>query len=229
MRQPAHTGMCRWFATRKGDSMGRILVMNSVTLDGVMQGPGRPDEDPRDGFMHGGWAIPFADEAMAAKMGERMGEDRAFLFGRRTYEEVLASWDAQGGPFKDALSSTQVRRFEQPRGNARVAELDAAARRRSGRCREPTAKLGYEPRDHGERRADPITDGRRPDRRVPADDPPAGAGQRTAIVHRRRRGIAPPGREQHHEQGCADGHLSAHKGLRGRVAGGLPRHPASET
>ena len=87
--------------------MGRILVMNSVTLDGVMQGPGRPDEDPRDGFMHGGWAIPFADEAMAAKMGERMGEDRAFLFGRRTYEEVLASWDAQGGPFKDALSSAR--------------------------------------------------------------------------------------------------------------------------
>ena len=39
--------------------MGRILVMNSVTLDGVMQGPGRVDEDPRDGFAHGGWAVPY--------------------------------------------------------------------------------------------------------------------------------------------------------------------------
>jgi dihydrofolate reductase len=87
--------------------MGKVIVVNHVTLDGVMQGPGRPDEDTRDGFERGGWAFPRGDEAMVAKMGERMGGDRAFLFGRRTYEQLLASWNAQGGPFKDALNSTR--------------------------------------------------------------------------------------------------------------------------
>ena len=87
--------------------MGKVIVMNGVTLDGVMQGPGRPDEDTRDGFERGGWGIPRSDETMVAKMGERMGGDRAFLFGRRTYEELLASWNAQGGPFKDALNNAR--------------------------------------------------------------------------------------------------------------------------
>jgi dihydrofolate reductase len=87
--------------------MGRAIVMNAVTLDGVMQAPGRPDEDTRDGFAHGGWGIPYGDEATAAKMGERMGDDRAFLFGRRTYEDLLATWNARGGPFKDALNTTR--------------------------------------------------------------------------------------------------------------------------
>jgi len=87
--------------------MGRIVVMNQVTLDGVMQGPGRPDEDTRDGFGHGGWAVPRGDEAMVVKMGERMGGDRAFLLGRRTYEDLLASWNAKGGPFKEALNNAR--------------------------------------------------------------------------------------------------------------------------
>jgi dihydrofolate reductase len=87
--------------------MGRIVVMNQVTLDGVMQGPGRADEDTRGGFGLGGWAAPRGDEAMVAKMGERMGTDRAFLFGRRTYEGLLASWNAKGGSFKEALNSAR--------------------------------------------------------------------------------------------------------------------------
>jgi dihydrofolate reductase len=86
--------------------MGKVVVMNSVTLDGVMQAPGRPDEDTRGGFADGGWAVPYGDDAMVAKMGERMGGDRAFLFGRRTYEQLLTSWNARGGPFKDALNDT---------------------------------------------------------------------------------------------------------------------------
>ena len=85
--------------------MGRVIVMNHVTLDGVMQGPGRADEDTRNGFERGGWALPRSDEAIVAKMGERMGGDRAFLFGRRTYDDLLASWNARGGPFKEALNN----------------------------------------------------------------------------------------------------------------------------
>jgi dihydrofolate reductase len=87
--------------------MGKVIVMNGVTLDGVLQAPGRPDEDTRDGFEHGGWAIPYSDEAMVAKMGERMGGEHAFLFGRRTYEDLLATWNARGGPFKDAFNDTR--------------------------------------------------------------------------------------------------------------------------
>jgi dihydrofolate reductase len=86
--------------------MGKVIVMNAVTLDGVMQAPGRPDEDTRDGFEHGGWAGPYSDEAMVAKMGERMGGEHAFLFGRWTYEQLLTTWNARGGPFKDALNDT---------------------------------------------------------------------------------------------------------------------------
>jgi dihydrofolate reductase len=87
--------------------MGKVIVMNHVTLDGVMQGPGRPDEDTRDGFALGGWGVRYGDEATVAKMGERMGGDRAFLFGRRTYEQLLATWNAKGGPFKDALNDAR--------------------------------------------------------------------------------------------------------------------------
>jgi dihydrofolate reductase len=114
--------------------MGKVVVMNGVTLDGVMQGPGRPDEDTRDGFVHGGWAVPYADQAIVAKMGERMGGDRAFLFGRRTYEQLLASWNAQGGPFKDALndapkyvaSSNPAARLDWPNSTLLHGDVPAA-------------------------------------------------------------------------------------------------------
>jgi dihydrofolate reductase len=122
--------------------MGKVIVMNCVTLDGVMQAPGRPDEDTRDGFQHGGWGVPYGDEAYIAKMGERMGSDRAFLFGRRTYEGVLSIWNHRGGPFKDALndaqkfvaSSSAATRLEWPNSTllhgdvpAAVAELKEAS------------------------------------------------------------------------------------------------------
>jgi dihydrofolate reductase len=91
--------------------MGRIVVMNHMTLDGVMQGPGRADEDTRDGFTQGGWGHRSVtpDDAVGKAMGERMaagGGLAGWLFGRRTYEDLLASWNAQGGPFKDALNNT---------------------------------------------------------------------------------------------------------------------------
>jgi dihydrofolate reductase len=85
----------------------RVLVVNHVTLDGVLQGPGRPDEDTRHGFRHGGWAEPGAnDPAIGAALGERMGEEFAWLFGRRSYEDMLEHWNEVGGPFKDGLNQT---------------------------------------------------------------------------------------------------------------------------
>jgi dihydrofolate reductase len=84
----------------------KLVVLNHISLDGVMQSPGRADEDTRGGFTLGGWGVPNNDQVMAAALGERMANRKgALLFGRRTYEDLLASWNKQGGPFKDALNS----------------------------------------------------------------------------------------------------------------------------
>ena len=85
--------------------MGNVIVMNGLTLDSVMQAPGRPDEDTRDGFPYGGWGVQYYDETTVTKMEERMGGDHAWLFGRWTYEQLLADWNRQGGPFRDALNN----------------------------------------------------------------------------------------------------------------------------
>lgn len=87
--------------------MSRIVVLNHVTLDGVMQAPGRSDEDMRDGFQHGGWSPPFGDEVMGQAMSARMMHSGGLLFGRRTYEDLLTYWNSQAGsPFTDALNNT---------------------------------------------------------------------------------------------------------------------------
>ena len=84
----------------------RLVVINHITLDGVMQSPGRPDEDTRGGFSHGGWAAGRTDVVIARALGQRMAmRDGGLLLGRLTYEELLASWNARGGPYKDALTS----------------------------------------------------------------------------------------------------------------------------
>ena len=86
----------------------KLVVINCVTLDGVMQAPGRPDEDTSDGFPYGGWATPGSDDAMRSWMGQRMGQpDGAFLFGRRTYEDVLRVWNSRpDNPFAEPLNNT---------------------------------------------------------------------------------------------------------------------------
>jgi dihydrofolate reductase len=82
----------------------RLVVVNHVTLDGVMQSPGRADEDTRDGFGHGGWVAGVDDEAPARAVGARMG-GAELLLGRRSYDDMLGSWNQRGGPFKEALNS----------------------------------------------------------------------------------------------------------------------------
>lgn len=64
--------------------MGKVVVFEHVTLDGVMQAPGRPDEDRRGGFAHGGWARPRGDSVMGSAAGESMAGTGALLLGRRT-------------------------------------------------------------------------------------------------------------------------------------------------
>jgi dihydrofolate reductase len=87
--------------------MGSVVVINNVTLDGVMQAPGRPEEDTRDGFEHGGWAVGAGgDPDVGRVMGERMSQSEALLLGRRTYEDFHGYWPKQtDNPFTDRLNS----------------------------------------------------------------------------------------------------------------------------
>jgi dihydrofolate reductase len=87
--------------------MARLVVINHVSLDGVMQAPGRPDEDQRGGFEHGGWAIPDNDQIMGEALGKWMGGAYSLLLGRRSYDDMLTAWNRMGGPFKDALNNTE--------------------------------------------------------------------------------------------------------------------------
>jgi dihydrofolate reductase len=82
-----------------------ITVFESVTLDGVMQAPGRADEDTRGGFTEGGWAAPYQDEVAMQFAGERMSMAGAMLFGHRTYDDVLGFWTTtpDPNPFTEAL------------------------------------------------------------------------------------------------------------------------------
>jgi dihydrofolate reductase len=84
--------------------MGRVVVINHLTLDGVMQAPGRPEEDTRGGFEQGGWAVPNVDEVVNAAMGARMPRSGGLLLGRRSYEDMLGYWNTQDSPFKDMLN-----------------------------------------------------------------------------------------------------------------------------
>ena len=72
--------------------MRTIIAITQVSLDGVMQAPGGPEEDPSHGFVHGGWAMPFVDEAAGEVIGEIMNRDFDLLLGRRTYEIFAGYW-----------------------------------------------------------------------------------------------------------------------------------------
>ncbi|HEY1797233.1 MAG TPA: dihydrofolate reductase family protein [Stellaceae bacterium] len=76
--------------------MRSIIAITQVKLDGVMQAPGGPEEDPSNGFTHGGWAMPFVDDAAHRVIGETIAGEFGLLLGRRTYEIFAAYWPHQG-------------------------------------------------------------------------------------------------------------------------------------
>jgi dihydrofolate reductase len=88
--------------------MGKLVVIEFVTLDGVMQGLGSPDEDRDGGFEHGGWSAPYFDEVQGAAAVEGLASTTAYLFGRRTYEKMAAFWPDQpaGNPMAAHLNAT---------------------------------------------------------------------------------------------------------------------------
>jgi len=120
--------------------MSKVVVFTNLTLDGVMQAPGRPDEDRRGGFEHGGWATPYAAMAQA---GESMSYTGALLLGRRTYEDFYAFWPNQtNNPYTEILNNTQKyvasTTLEEPLSWSNSTLL-------SGDAAEAVAKLKQEP------------------------------------------------------------------------------------
>jgi len=90
----------------------KLTVNTNVSIDGVMQGLGGPEEDPSGGFERGGWAMPYFDSETEALVGQVYGRADAFLFGRRTYEIFAGSWgtgswgaDRGDNPISEALNT----------------------------------------------------------------------------------------------------------------------------
>jgi dihydrofolate reductase len=87
--------------------MGKIIAVEGVSLDGVMQAPARPDEDTRGGFRYGGWGIPYSDPDMVRIAFESTPHAGALLLGRLTYENFFSVWPKRSdNPFTDGLNNT---------------------------------------------------------------------------------------------------------------------------
>jgi dihydrofolate reductase len=89
--------------------MSKVVAIEHLTLDGVMQGPGRPDEDRRNGFDHGGWAAAGNDPMMQEVLGKHMGSSWSLLVGRTTYEDFASFWpnQPQPNPFTEILNKVE--------------------------------------------------------------------------------------------------------------------------
>jgi dihydrofolate reductase len=89
---------------RRWTAMGKLIVNEFLSVDGVMQAPGSPDEDRSGGFEHGGWQMRYFDDVFAGIAAEGIGQTGGYLFGRRTYEIMAAYWPSQ--PDDDMFAAT---------------------------------------------------------------------------------------------------------------------------
>jgi dihydrofolate reductase len=89
--------------------MRKLIASTFVSLDGIMQGPGRPEEDPTGGFVHGGWVFRYSDETMDFSAAGFDGRDRELVLGRRTYEIFEAYWPYQpeDNPVAETLNAAK--------------------------------------------------------------------------------------------------------------------------
>jgi dihydrofolate reductase len=85
--------------------MRKLVVLTFLTLDGVMQAPGGPEEDPAGNFNSGGWSVPYFDEFLGEVMARQMGKPFDLLLGRKTYEIFAAYWPFQTDPGADGINN----------------------------------------------------------------------------------------------------------------------------
>ena len=91
--------------------MRKIVVLTFLTLDGVMQAPGGPEEDKGGGFKWGGWSVGYWDDYLGKVMGEQMGKPFDLLLGRKTYDIFAAYWPKMGNDNPTAASLNNARKF----------------------------------------------------------------------------------------------------------------------
>ena len=89
--------------------MRKVIVLTFVSLDGVMQAPGGPEEDASGGFRFGGWTVPYFDEAVGKEMDDQMGKPFDLLLGRKTYDLFASFWPHQTDP--PAASLNEARKY----------------------------------------------------------------------------------------------------------------------
>jgi dihydrofolate reductase len=87
--------------------MRKIHVLTFLTLDGVMQGPGGPEEDTSNGFNHGGWSVGYFDDVVGQEMARQMSGNSDLLLGRRTYDIFAAHWPHVEGPIGDPINKAR--------------------------------------------------------------------------------------------------------------------------
>lgn len=87
--------------------MRTIRIIEHISLDGVIQAPGGPEEDPGENFDHGGWAVPHHDPAVGAAVVAAQGEGFDLLLGRRTYDIFARYWPNEKGPMADSLNAAR--------------------------------------------------------------------------------------------------------------------------
>jgi dihydrofolate reductase len=94
-----------------GRTCMRIVISEFISLDGVVQAPGGPEEDTDGGFQHGGWSMPYFDvEVMGAFIGDAMAHTDAIMQGRRTWQVMAGAWPERTGdddPFTDWMNNVQ--------------------------------------------------------------------------------------------------------------------------
>src|SRR6266404_3042146 len=125
--------------------MRKIIVLEHISLDGVIQAPGGPDEDTSDGFAYGGWAAPYDDDILGAALHKQMSMPFELLLGRKTFD-IWARFGPQHGhqvrrlEYHDFPPVAAVRVFERRyRRKSRQAQARArAGSTRLGKCQSPS-------------------------------------------------------------------------------------------
>jgi dihydrofolate reductase len=123
--------------------MRALRAIEFMSLDGVIQAPGAPEEDTEGGFRHGGWQRPYVDKVLGKAAGQGMAETDAYLFGRKTYEAMASYWPSVSDedPYARHLNSTQKYVASRTLGATDWARSEVIA----GDVPEEVARLKSEP------------------------------------------------------------------------------------